>query len=354
MKLCWQKVRWVSVVLLFCQWLAYPVYGRDGGNVILIGIDGLRPDSFAGLNAPTLQGIARSGVQARSLIPVMPTKTFVNFYSLATGLYPVNHGIITNAPYDRRMQRIFSNKHDTRNPDWWQGEPIWVTAEKQGLNAATYFWVGSEVPIDGVQASIWKPYQQSKDYAERIAEVLSWLDLPEAERPQLITLYFSAVDTASHDFGVNSREEHQAIEHIDRQLADLLKGLAKRGLTDSYDIIVVSDHGLADIAEQRMVNLDNWVDLTDWLVFEWRNNANTVSGPFLFLFNDNPAEVDQLYQQLHQVSSHLKVYRKGQYPDYYHFDHPQRGPDLLLLADPGWLVFASKNARFKGKPAELN
>jgi predicted AlkP superfamily pyrophosphatase or phosphodiesterase len=116
-------------------------------------------------------------------VPSFPTKTFPNHYTLVTGLHPGNHGIVANSMYDPEMDASFSmsNEAAVTNGDWWDdGEPIWVTAEQQGLRAATYFWPGSEAEIDGTRPSYWTAYDGSVPGNERVDTVLDWLDLPEA------------------------------------------------------------------------------------------------------------------------------------------------------------------------------
>ena len=217
------------ILVFWISFNAHSVAVNDEPIVIMIGVDGLRADTLERMPAPNLQALADTGVKA-DMIPAMPTKTFVNFYSLATGLHPKHHGFVSNYPYDREIGRKFDRQTDASDPQWWGGEPIWITAEKQGVKTATYFWVGSEVEIDGVRPSFWKPYQQNKDYAERVEEVLQWLALPEKQRPRLITLYFSAVDTAVHNFGVDTAQERAAVALVDKHVGDLLLGLKKLGL----------------------------------------------------------------------------------------------------------------------------
>jgi predicted AlkP superfamily pyrophosphatase or phosphodiesterase len=339
---------WITLltILSHCCWGA--VQADKPSTVIMIGIDGLRANAIDVVPAKNLRQLAETGIRAKSLIPVMPTKTFVNFYSIATGLYPEHHGMISNAPYDRKLNRTFNVRNDVRDPAWWQGEPIWISAEKQGVKTATYFWVGSEVAIDGIQASYWKPYQQNKDYAERVDEVLAWLDLPAAQRPRLITLYFSAVDTASHNFGVGSEQERDAILRVDRHIGSLIEGLKQRDLLDSTNIIVVSDHGMADVSSERLINLDNWLDISDWIIPEWRANDEDVASPFLSLFS-TPANIAKAYQLLKDVDPHMQVYRPSDLPEHYHFSHPDRAPDLMLLAEPGWEIYASRHVKYQDK-----
>ena len=319
--------------------------------VIMIGVDGLRADTLERMPSPNLQSLADTGVRA-DMIPAMPTKTFVNFYSLATGLHPKHHGFISNHPYDRDLGRKFNRQVDVSDPKWWGGEPIWITAEKQGVKAATYFWVGSEVEIDGVSPSFWKPYEQTKDYAERIVEVLEWLALPEKQRPRLITLYFSAVDSAAHDFGVDSEEEREAVARVDKHIGDLLLGLNKLGLKQRANIVVVADHGMANLSDQRVINLDPLLDLSDFVVPDWFDDNNSVHAPFLNLYGSLPL-VDAAYKKLHKAHPNMRVLRRGAFPDNYHFDHPQREPDLMLLADTGWSIYASRDKHEPQSMAKL-
>jgi alkaline phosphatase D len=309
--------------------------------VIMIGVDGLRADTLERIQAPNLQLLADTGVRA-NMIPAMPTKTFVNFYSLATGLHPKHHGLISNYPYDRELGRKFNRQTDVSDPRWWGGEPIWITAEKQGVKAAIYFWVGSEVEIGGVRPSFWKAYQKDKDYGERVEEVLKWLALPEGERPRLLTLYFSAVDTAAHDFGVDSPQEREAVVMVDKHIGNLLLGLNKLGLKHRSNIVVVADHGMVNLSDNKVINLDSWIDLADFMVPDWASNKTSVHAPFLNLYAE-PKLVDAAYKKLQKAHPKMQVLRRGSFPAQYHFDHPQREPDLMLLADTGWSIYASRD-----------
>ena len=81
--------------------------------------------------------------------------------------------MVANNPYDAEAKEFFQPASGPQEERWWQGEPIWVTAEKQGLKTAIMFWLGSEVPHEGIRPSIWTPYQHEKPYQERIDEVLA-------------------------------------------------------------------------------------------------------------------------------------------------------------------------------------
>ena len=88
-----------------------------------------------------------------------------------------------------------------RDPRWWGGEPVWVTAMRQGQLSASMFWPGSEVR--GRQPSYWRSFDDAVPDGERVSQVLEWLALPSDRRPSFVTVYFSAVDDAGHDHGPN-------------------------------------------------------------------------------------------------------------------------------------------------------
>ncbi|RMG05393.1 MAG: alkaline phosphatase family protein, partial [Acidobacteria bacterium] len=150
-------------------------------TVILISLDGFRADYLDKYKPKTLLELARDGVRAKWLKPMFPTKTFTNHYSIATGLYPENHGIIENNIYDFGVVFSLSNREEVQNSRWWLGEPIWVTAEKQGVRTATFFFPGTEAEIKGKRPTFWKAYDANIPYEERVQTILKWLDLPVQE-----------------------------------------------------------------------------------------------------------------------------------------------------------------------------
>ena len=68
---------------------------------VVLSLDGFRFDYQDIANTPTLDSIQRNGVKAAGLQPVFPSLTFTNHYTIATGLYAENHGIVANSFYDR-------------------------------------------------------------------------------------------------------------------------------------------------------------------------------------------------------------------------------------------------------------
>ncbi len=314
-------------------------------TVLLVSLDGFRWDYPALYETPTLDSIAARGVHAEALVPVFPTKTFPNHYTQVTGLYPEHHGIVANTMHDPRMDASFSlgNQEAIEDPRWWGGEPLWVTAEEQGQIAATYFWPGSEAPIGGVRPTYWKTYDGDVSGEARVRQVLDWLDLPPGERPTFITLYLSRVDHAGHVHGPRSDEVAEAVREVDTLLGRLLDGLAARGLTDEVNLIVTSDHGMTPTSPERVVMLDEYVDLANVEIVAY--------SPVLMLYAEAGQEEDVI-ENLRRAP-HLTVYRKENVPEVFHFaDHP-RVPPIIAIADEGWSIttrgyYAENPERFDG------
>ncbi|MDZ7307740.1 MAG: ectonucleotide pyrophosphatase/phosphodiesterase [candidate division KSB1 bacterium] len=265
-------------------------------TVILISIDGFRHDYLDRAAAPNLQRLARNGVRAHGMIPAFPSKTFPNHYTLVTGLYPEHHGIVSNTMLDPEGKARFriSDRAAVEDSRWWGGEPLWVTAQKQGQLTATYFWVGSEAEILGTRPAYWKRYAHNTPNRARVAQVLAWLDLPKPQRPTLITLYFSTVDEAGHEFGPDSPEVMQAVAAIDTVIGTLLEGLAARDIFQQVNLIIVSDHGMAATSAGRVIHLDDYLDLQQVDVIDWT--------PVLALL-PRPGEEEAVYQKLCRSSA---------------------------------------------------
>jgi predicted AlkP superfamily pyrophosphatase or phosphodiesterase len=168
--------RWTARLCVVCLIVAVTTGASAqtaSSTVLLIGIDGFHPSYLERPASPHLRELARAGARARSLIPVFPTLTFPNFYTMATGLYPEHHGIVSNTMMDSSLGRFtLRDRAAVRDPRWWGGEPIWVTAVRQGKRAATFFWPGSDVAIGGVLPTWYKIFDASVPNADRVTQVL--------------------------------------------------------------------------------------------------------------------------------------------------------------------------------------
>ncbi len=302
-------------------------------TVILVSLDAFKPAYLGQYAAPNLNAMAATGVRAQWMTPAYPALTFPNHYTLATGLYPEHHGIVGNSIYDPNFDATFglSKREAVEDGRWWGGEPIWVTAEKQGQRAATYFFPGSEAEIGGVRPTYWKHFDDSIPNNERIDTTLGWLDLPAAERPTFFTLYFDEVDHAGHEGGPDSPGVAAAVKSVDDAMARLIAGLKARGVYDRVNLIIVSDHGMVAQPATNVVLLDNYFDLGLAKQITW---SSQVVGIF-----PQAEQEDAIYNALKaQATPHMQVYRKADVPARFHYNEGPRIAPIICIAEEGWAM----------------
>jgi len=312
-------------------------------TVILISLDGFKPEYLDKYPAPTLNMLAKQGVRAKWMTPSFPSLTFPNHYTIATGLYPDHNGIVANTIYAPEFNETFSmsKREEVGNGRWWLGEPIWVTAEKQGQRSAPLFFPGSEAEIAGKRPSYWKAFDDKFPNLERIDMVLNWLDKPQAERPTMITLYYSDVDHGGHDAGPDSEDVKQAVERVDQAMSRLVEGLKARGIFDRVNLLIVSDHGMARMDPRDVVVLDDYFAADQAQRIVW-NSAMAQIFP-------KPGMEEAIYSELKTKAPHVSVYRKAEIPARFHYGTSQRIGDIVVMADEGWAL--SSRDRYRPVPA---
>ena len=212
-------------------------------TTIVISLDGFRHDYIERMPEGIFKQLAEKGCRANAMIPVNPTKTFPNHWSIATGLYPEHHGIVDNHFYDSELRDTFSMPRT--ESVWWKGEPFWITAERHGIAAYTFFWPGSQVVFDGRLPSKWFPYSGTRYFDDRVDSIVAWT--AQKNPPGLIAAYFEVADDFGHKFGPYAKEMDIAFKHVETIVSRLVNGLSARGVLDSTNIIIVSDHGMAQV-----------------------------------------------------------------------------------------------------------
>ncbi len=306
---------------------------QDKPYVVLVSFDGFRYDYLDRYPTPNFDRVADSGVRADGLIPGFPTLTFPNHYSIATGMYPGHHGLVGNTIYDPDFDATYSlgDRDAVSDGRWYGGEPIWVTAEAQGMVTASYFWVGSEAPVSGVQPTTWKAYDGRVPYAARVDSALAWLSLPEAQRPHLVTLYFSAVDHAGHEHGPDSPAVAEAVARVDSTLGRLLDGIGRLPIANRTNIVLVSDHGMAQPDTAQVVVVTDYVGLPD-------DVQALTAGPELMLWLDETAadSLDTLLDA--SLPPTVRSYTRDELPERWRFGTNPRTPPLILVAERPVLV----------------
>jgi predicted AlkP superfamily pyrophosphatase or phosphodiesterase len=223
--------------------------------VVLVSIDGFRWDYPEKFKTQNILAMAASGVRARRMRAVFPTKTFTNHMSLMTGQYPDRHGIVANEFYDSKLDKVYQKTQS--GPDdqvWYQGLPLWNILAKSHIVTANFFWPPGDAAVQGVHPGYYLRYDESVPSERRAEEVVRWLTLDESVRPHFISLYLSDVDAASHRYGIESVQVRSAVERVDKVVGFLRSAFSS--LNVAANLMVVSDHGMADVSPEKSIAPD--------------------------------------------------------------------------------------------------
>ena len=299
--------------------------------VVMVSFDGFRWDFAESGDTPNLDDMATKGVKAERMIPSFPTSTFPNHYSLATGLYPDHHGIINNSFYSAELNGVYriGDESMVTNPAAYFGEPIWVTAEKQGIKAASHFWVGSEAPIMETSPSYWEIYDGSIPYLERVDQVIEWLKLPVQKRPGLVLLYFDEPDHTAHRVGPEHSSIGRLAAYLDSVLGYLRDEIADLDYGDRVNLIVLSDHGMGSVSNSKYVNLLDYIQ-EDW-------TTSMIGGNPLYLIDPVEQYKDSITLALSDVEG-LNAWQKEDIPERLQYGNSPRFPGIMILADSTWSI----------------
>lgn len=302
--------------------------------VILISCDGFRYDYVERFQPPNINKFIEEGVAAASMIASYPTKTFPNHYTIATGLYPENHGLVDNSFYDPQRDKEYRirDREVVEDGSWYGGTPIWVNAEKNGLTAASYFFVGSEADIQGVRPSYYFRYKGSTPNEERVRQVLEWLKLPKKKRPRFISMYFSNMDDAGHRYGPSDDKKiKKALFELDEVLGALFDGVKASGLP--VNIIIVSDHGMVDVKQDQLINIDAFKQDEKYRIV---NN-----GALAHVYLEEGVAKEEVFAYLQERATHCKVYDIQDFPHYTNKTDKRLG-DLIILPDYAYYLADSR------------
>ncbi|SEG06958.1 alkaline phosphatase family protein [Algoriphagus boritolerans] len=316
--------------------------------VIMISLDGFRYDYVARFQPENLLRFISEGTSAEAMIPSFPTKTFPNHYTIATGMLPEHHGLVDNSFYEPFKDQVYTmgNRDIVQDGYWYGGTPIWVLAEENGLKAASYFFVGSEAPVKGIRPSEYFDYDAEVPNLTRISQVFKWLQLPDTERPRMITLYFSDMDNVGHAYGPSNDEKlEERLYKLDRELGALFEGIKSFDLPIS--VILVSDHGMADVHKDKLINLDL---LTEGIHAKVVNN-----GALAHIHLENPGDKQTVMDLIRSRSPHVSFddfTQKSNYTDT--SIYPQRFGDFIIIPEFGYYLADNRGMmRYQNNSARL-
>jgi alkaline phosphatase D len=323
-------MREISIVfIILFQLSCFAQQNDERPYLVVLSMDGFRWDYADSFPTPNLHYIIQNGAHAKSMIPIFPSVTFPNHYTIATGLYPDYHGIVNNTFYDPDLKLEY-NYNDAKivgDSRFYNGEPIWVTARKQKIISACYFWPGSEAEINGMRPTYWKKYNPSIPYEQRTDTVVHWLSLPEYKRPHLLMFYFDNPDHLTHSEGPFGTDVQKMIMRLDTLIGIFMNKLKQIQIYNEVNFIIVSDHGMSAINNSKIIYLDPLIKK------EWCEHIN---GHYSLITMDvKPGYSDSLFNVLLKIK-HLKVWRKEELPKRFHYGLNQRIGEFVLLADSAY------------------
>lgn len=327
---------WLIMTLFLAALLSTSSFRKESRDpyrnyVVLVSLDAFRWDYPLVYKTPNLNKIAAEGVKADRLIPSFPTVTFPNHYTIATGLYPDHHGLVNNnfpAPELGLYYRI-GDREMVENPDFYGGEPIWNTAEKNGIISASFYWVGSEAPVGGKHPTYWKKFDDSVPFGSRVDTVVKWLSYPTERRPGLVTLYFEEPDATAHDTGPVSTQTGVVVERLDSLIGVLRQKLDQLPFARRINLIVLSDHGMGPVSSDRYINLFG--------VLPPRMVAGMYGSNPVFTINPEPGKADSVLLLLNRQDG-LQAWRKSEIPPRLNYGTHPRISEIVVVADSAWSI----------------
>lgn len=331
-----------KIILSFCLLCSIQILTFSANRphyTVIVSLDGFRWDYTKMYDTPFLKQIELKGVSA-VMRPSFPASTFPNHYTLATGLRPDHHGIVNNVFWDTGHHITFSmsDEYTRSNPYYYLGEPIWVTAQKQGVKTANVYWVGSDIAVSGHLPTYHKVWAEKPQltFEQRIEAVIEALSLPEVMRPRLVMAYFDEPDHTGHVYGPHAPETSSMVHRMDSLMHVLYDKIQKLPHGAQINLIITSDHGMTEISPQRFVAHDHYLKKS------WVRHIAGTSPTSIFT---REGYQDSVIQALKGVE-HLSVWRKTEVPKELHYGSSNRLGDVIVAPDLGW--------QFAPAPRKLN
>ena len=318
----------LACLLLACAGCATHSDQATPPTLLVISVDGLRPADITAQRMPALNALGDAGVRAEGMRPSYPSLTFPNHYAMVTGLRPDRHGIVHNSMSDPGLGK-FRTSDDVAvgTSGWWNGTPVWVSAERAGLRTAAMFWPGTEAAVQSIRPWQWRPYQDNTRATSSVAQVLQWMRGPVRDRPRLIVMYLYQVDEASHAHGPESREADAARNEVDAAIAELLRQLRKAGRLPSTNLVVVSDHGFETVPPGNVIRTTDMAPA---------GVAEAISDGQVIGFAPQPGKTAEAERKLLGRHDQYECWRKAELPARWQYGTHPRVPAIVCQMDPGW------------------
>ncbi|XP_003923120.1 ectonucleotide pyrophosphatase/phosphodiesterase family member 5 [Saimiri boliviensis] len=309
----------------------------DQQKVLLVSFDGFRWDYLYKVPTPHFYYVMKYGVHVKQVTNVFITKTYPNHYTLVTGLFAENHGIVANDMFDPIRNKSFSldhmNIYDSKF--WEEATPIWITNQRAGHTSGAAMWPGTDVKIHKSFPTHYMPYNESVSFEDRVAKIIEWFT--SKEPINLGLLYWEDPDDMGHHLGPDSPLMGPVIADIDNKLGYLIQMLRKAKLWNSLNLIITSDHGMTQCSEERVIELDQYVDKDHYTLIDQSPVAAILP---------KEGKFDEVYEALTRAHPNLTVYKKEEIPERWHYKYNNRIQPIIAVADEGWHILQNKSDDF--------
>lgn len=307
----------IYFTIFLCALLGFSVFGQAAKHVILISIDGFRPDFYTDeiYQAPNMKKLLKQGVYAKGVNSVFPSVTYPSHTTLVTGALPAHHGVYYNAPYGAKPGQWYWEE------SYIKTSTLWDAVRESGLKSGAVMWpVTVGAPIDynfpvrradndenSDQLSVTKPFVTPTNLIDQIETVTGKLKKTDfntnitidqtigkmanyiisSYKPNLMAMHFVTIDHVQHDHGRDAIQVKKAVAMVDSIIGSVIKTVQLAGLTNSTSIIVTGDHGFVDtdisLAPNTWLAADGLLSKTDWKA----QFQSTGGSAFLYLKDKN-------------------------------------------------------------------
>lgn len=307
-------------------------------KVLIVSMDAFKPGYVDDCLTPTIVKLRTSGVYAPYMRNVFPTKTFPNHHSIATGVFPEVHGVLDSTVFTSKDSCCSNRSLIGYSYQLYHYDndilPIWTLNQLagKGRHSGVMMWPGGEFPY-GCKKTV-PTFSQKWDlnttYQHRVDEVMTWFTHKETPA-NLVMLYFEEPDFHGHAFGVDSLEVRSEVKRLDQSLDYIYQQLKKHGLDEHVTVFVLSDHGMINLDQKNIIDLNHYVD----------NSTYVMAGysPVLQIFPNEGREWVVLSGLKKAQSDHkqkFNVFAREDIPSAWHYAANNRTPPILVVANEGF------------------
>ncbi|XP_058560328.1 ectonucleotide pyrophosphatase/phosphodiesterase family member 7 isoform X1 [Neofelis nebulosa] len=339
----------VALATLLAPGTGAPVGRKVSRNkLLLVSFDGFRWDYDQDVPTPNLDAMALDGVKARYMTPAFVTMTSPCHFTLVTGKYIENHGVVHNMYYNT-TSKVKLPYHATLGVQmWWDNGslPIWITAQRQGLKTGSFFYPGGNVTYQNVAVTLSRKegalhnYGNEEEWKANIDTVMTWFT---GEGLDLVTLYFGEPDSTGHKYGPESQQRKDMVMQVDRTVGYLRDSIRSSGLEDSLNLIVTSDHGMTTVHKQAqdLVEFHKFPNFTfkdiEFELLDYGPNG---------MLLPKEGKLEKVYEVLKDAHPKLHVFKKESFPSSLHYANNSRITPLLMFSDPGYVIHGRLSVQF--------